>query len=491
MSGVTVGGKTHNVMYVATENDSVYAFDSDTAGAALWKTSLLNQGGNTNEAGIGGPIAPYEGVTGTPVIDESTNTLYVVSVQKPASSSAYFRLNALDILTGAIKSSKPIVATVNATNSDSVGGSQTMNTSCIQRAALLLANGTVYIGFGGCHSGWLLAYDESSLSQVGVFNMSPNNDGVGPYASAGGVWMGAGGPVSDGNGNVFIATGNGPYDPTALPATANMAGAGAWSDSVLKFNSTLTLTDSFTPADFTYMFCADSDLASGGLMMIPGTGQLVAGGKMGKLYFLNPAGLGGENAGDSKADQTLEWGAGGLVSTYTSTPCPYITPNPTATINPFEIFGTAAYFNGSIYLGITPTGANVPSGIRQFTYTNGAWVPGTDTTQYIQENTREGTPFISANGTADGIMWMIDQGQPLQTPASTGPTSAILRAYQAGDLSAGELYDSSQNGTTDVPGYGIKFSSPVVANGKVYMSTGHDLTTVAAPQGEIDVYGLH
>jgi len=510
MSNLTVKGATHNVLYVATENDSVFAFDSDT-GVQLWMTSLLNQDSLTGEAPIGGPINPYEGVTGTPVIDTTTNTLYVVSVQKgPSPAAAYFRLSALNIATGAITNSTPIDATVPATNSDSSGGYETLETNCIQRAALLVANGdvntigNVYIGFGGCHSGWLLAYDESSLAQVGVFNMSPNDDGEGTYASAGGVWMGGGGPVSDGNGNIFVTTGNGPYDPTTLPANDNTPGAGAWSDSVLRFDSTLNLQDSFTPDDFVFMDCDDSDLASGGLMMIPGTSpaQVVAGGKMGKLYFLSSTNLGGEKGtpftptADSGAMQTLEWGAAApgqpaLVSAYTGT-CQVNGTGPTysATINSFEIFGTSAYFNGSIYLGVTPTGANVPSGIRQFTYTNGLWVPGTDTTQYIQENTREGTPFISANGASDGILWMVDQGQPLQTPASGGPTTATLRAYDASDLSTGELYDSNQNGDTDVPGYGIKFSSPVVANGKVYISTGHDLTTVANPQGEIDIYGL-
>jgi len=504
MSNITVNGASHNVLYVATENDSVYAFDADSAGAPLWKTSLLQSG----ETPISGPIQPYEGVTSTPVIDTATNTLYVVSVQKP-SGTAYFRLSALDIATGAITNTTVVSATVPGTNSDSSGGQTSLTTSCIQRAALMVAYGNVYMGFGGCHSGWLLAYSESSLAQVGVFNMSPNDNGEGEYASAGGVWMGGGGPVSDGNGNIFVTTGNGPYDPTALPANYQTAGAGAWSDSVLRFDSTLNLEDSFTPQDYAFMDCNDSDLAAGGLMMIPGTSpaQVVAGGKMGKLYFLTSTNLGGENTGDMGALQTLEWGAAALGQSALATPysqsCTVTTSGPnegdsySAIINSFEIFGTSAYFNGSIYLGITPTDTpgpapgDIPSGIRQFTYTNGQWVPGADTTQYIQENTRGTTPFISANGTSDGILWMVDQGQPLQTPDTSGPTTATLRAYTASDLSTGELYDSNHNGTADVPGYGIKFSSPVVANGKVYISTGHDLTTVTNPQGEIDVYGLN
>jgi hypothetical protein len=516
MSKITVNSASHDVLYVATEHDTVYAFDADTAGAPLWQTPLL-QSGETPMTD--GPIQPYQGVTSTPVIDPTTYTIYVVSTQTSSSAGATFRLNALDITTGAQKFGGPVTisASVPGTNSDAsqTGDVDYLTTSCVQRAALLLENGSVYVGFGGCHSGWLLQYDAATLAQTGKFDMSPNYDGVGPYKSAGGVWMGSGGPVADSNGNIYITTGNGPFVPTAVPTDPppTAAGtAGSWGDSVLRFSPTpvsspvggmLVLEDYFTPQDYVYMDCDDSDLAAGGLLLIPGTSpaQLVAGGKMGKLYFVDSTNLGQELTGDTGALQTLEWGAAApglsqLATPYLSAPCPYITPNPTATINSFEIFGTSAYFNGSIYLGVTPTNTpgpppgDVPSGIRQFTYTNGQWVPGADTTQYIQENTREATPFISANGTSDGIMWMIDQGQPLQTPASSGPTSATLRAYDANDLFIAELYDSDQNGTTDVPGYGIKFSSPIVANGKVYISTGHDPVTTTNPQGEIDVYGL-
>lgn len=155
-------------------------------------------------------------------------------------------------------------------------------------------------------------------------------------------------------------------------------------------------------------------------------------------------------------------------------------------VSSYEIFGTAAYFNGSIYLGVTPTATGVPAGIRQFIYSGGKLSYGAETQPNIQMNTRGTTPFISSDGTANGILWMIDTGLPLQLNSS--PTSATLRAYDANDLGT-ELYDSSEN-SGDVPGYGIRFTSPVVANGKVYISTGHDLPTVTNPQGELDVYGL-
>jgi hypothetical protein len=163
-------------------------------------------------------------------------------------------------------------------------------------------------------------------------------------------------------------------------------------------------------------------------------------------------------------------------------------------INSYEIFGTSAYFNGSMYLGVTPTTANAPVGVvRQFTYAAPGVLTATQVftslnlTQQQPENTRGTTPFISSNGTNDGILWTVDQGQPLQSPQAT--TNATLYAYDATNLS-NELYSSSTN-SGDQPGIGIKFTSPIVANGKVYISTGHDPVTASQPRGEIDVYGLN
>jgi len=492
MSNVTINGAKHNVLYVATENDSVYAFDADTygTGAPLWQVSLL-QAGETPLTGA--PIQPVEGITSTPVIDPTTGTLYVVSAQKSASGSS-FRLHALDITTGAEKFAGPATlnVTVPASNSDSVGGIETLTSSCIQRAALLLANGNVYMGFGSCHSGWLVAYSASTLQQVGVFNSSTVLNGEGAYASAGGVWMGSGGPVADSSGNVYITTGNGPWN-----------GTNAFADSVLKFpptptagaNGSMQPNDYFTPSIYQYMDCDDADLAAGGLMLIPGTTTLIAGGKTGTMFLVNSSNLGHESANDAGAIQEQVWGAG-LVSgnTYQNS-CTDSTGTNYANITSYEIFGTSAYFNNELYLGVTPTSSTAPAGLRQFEY-SGTLTPFADTTPSINQGTRGTSPFISANGTSNGIVWMIDEGYPLQNtqsdPANPGttepPTSATLRAFDAASY-PNELYDSSQN-SADVPGYGIKFTSPVVANGKVYISTGHDLTTVGNPHGEIDVYGL-
>jgi hypothetical protein len=485
-SNVTINGTVRNVVFAATENDSVYAFDADNygTGVPLWQVSLLQTGETplTNA-----PIQPVEGVTSTPVIDPNTNTIYVVSSQTSSSSGSSFRLHALDITTGAEKFGGPVQLNVSvaATNSDSVGGVQTLNTSCIQRAALLLANGNVYMGFASCHSGWLVAYSASTLAQVGVFNASTVLNGEGKYASAGGIWMGAGGPVADSAGNVYVTTGNGPWN-----------GMNAWGDSFLKFpptptagaNGTMQPIDYFTPSVYQYMDCNDADLAAGGLLLIPGSNQLLGGGKTGTMFLVNSGTLGHESATDAGVTKEQVWGAGlPNGGTYTSNPCLDVNGTSyTAQIGSYEIFGTAAYYNNYVYLGVTPTSSTAPGGVRQFD--SGTLTPAVMTQPTINQGTRGTSSFISSSGTTNGIVWMIDQGYPIQNSNGSSPTNATLYAYNADQFPA-ELYNSSKN-AGDTPGYGIKFSSPIVANGKVYISTAHDLNAATNPRGELDVYGL-
>jgi Bacterial Ig-like domain (group 2) len=483
VSNLTMGdGTTHNVLFAATENDSVYAFDADNNSGSnanpLWHVSLLESGETPL---TGAPIQPVEGVTSTPAIDLTTNTMYVVSTQTSTATGGTFRLNALDITTGSQKPGSPVPITAQVQGSNAT----TLTTSCLQRAALLIAYGSVYIGFGACHSGWLLAYDETSLVQTGVFNSSPNLVGEGAYASAGGVWMGGGGPAADGQGNVYIVTGNGPWD-----------GQTAFSDSILKFSQTLQLEDYFTPYVYPYMDCADADLASGGILLIPGSGatpmQALAGGKTGKLYLVDTEDLGHEANNDTGATYTTFFEPD-LSSPYAATCTSTGSESGSADINSYEIFGTATYFNGSVYLGVTPT-APVPAPIRQFVYSPGSVTPlaynsNYTPNDYILEGSYGTTTFISANGSSDAVLWMIDHGDPLQSGSTQ--TNATLRVYDPSSLSSGELYDSNMAASgADVPGYGIKFTEPIAANGKVYISTGHDLVSTPNPQGELDVYGL-
>jgi len=473
VSNLGVNGSLHNVVFVATEKDSVYAFDSDnfSSGLALWQVSLLQAGETPITAGA---IKPYLGITSTPAIDLTSHTMYIVSVQESSTGSGSFRLHALDITNGTEEFGGPVTiqASVPGTNSDSVNGVVSLSPNCVQRAALLVANGSVFIGFAGCHSGWLLAYDAHTLSRTGVFNSSPNLNGEGAFGGAGGIWMGGGGPAADDLGNIYVTTGNGPYD-----------GQTAFGDSVLKFDSKLNLLDHFTPYDFQYMDCADKDLAAGGLLLIPGSTEALAGGKNGKLYLVNRSGLGGMQANDAGATQTL-WFESDKVAPYSSS-CTDSQGVNTTDINSYEIFATSAFFNGSIYLGVTPTLPGVPAPLRQFSYA-GTLIPGAGTSDNILQGSYGTTPFISAAGSSSGIVWMIDHGQPIQSPGTA--SSAILRAFDASNLAV-ELYDSSQN-SSDVPGYGIKFTSPIVVNGKVFVGTAHDPISTPNPTGELDIYGL-
>lgn len=481
-SNLNVKGIIRNVVFAATEYDSVFAFDADNFGngSPLWQVSLLQSG---EKPVTKGPIQPFEGITSTPVIDPNSNTIYVVSTQaQTAKGTSTFRLNALDLTTGAQKFGGPVTiqAQVPGTNPSGQNGIVYLTTACVQRAALLLSGGIVYIGFGGCPTGWLLAYDAQTLAQTGVFNSSPNLAGEGQYASAGGVWMGGGGPAADANGYIYVTTGNGPWD-----------GQTAWSDSVLKFSNDgkLQLLDYFTPDDYHYMNCADGDLASGGLLLIPGGTQALAGGKMGKLYLVDTTNLGHEQENDAGATQIVP----GLLTNEGFDPysksCTDSQGTWTADVNPYELFSTPAFFNGSVYVGLTPTSSTIPTNTVQLQY-SGTLSLSYDGAPALQLGSNGGTSFISANGNDDGVLWLLDHGNPIQNqnPNDPPPSNAILRAYDPSDIGNSELYDSSMN-PADMPGYGIKFTSPIVANGKVYVGTAHDLPTVQNPQGELDVYG--
>ena len=496
MSGVTINGAVHNVLYVATETNDVYAFDADNSGAGgglLWHKSLNQSGETPDNVGSTSSIYPTIGITGTPVIDPATNIMYVVSKHTPSKGATFFRLSALDITTGNQALGGPVVisASIPTTEtSEFPTGFQTLTTSCIQRTALLEAYGNIYFGFGSCHSGWMLAYDAQTLLQTGIFNSSPNLDGEGTWASAGGVWMGGGGPASNGDGYVYMTTGNGPWD-----------GQTAFSDSILQFvpptlssssPTTMQPASYFTPQDYQYMDCSDGDLASGGLLLIPNSNMALAGAKTARMYLVNTANLGGMQANDTGAFDTLLFESDlspSFSKTCTDTTSSFGTLSHKIQASSYEIYSTAAYFNGSVYQGITAEAANIPAGLRQFTLSGNTLTPSTYTAYGNDQQIRGTTPFISANGNSDGVVWMLDQNEPLGA-SGYSPGIAVLRAFDPNNLGAPELYDSNMN-SSDAPGYGIKFTSPIVANGKVYIATGTTLETATSQTGEIDVYGLN
>jgi hypothetical protein len=468
ISNLTVNGAAHNVVFVATEMASVYAFDADNFGdgSPLWRTSLL-QAGETPQPN--GNPAPFHGLTSTPVIDPATNTMYAVSAQKSSTGSFSFRLHALDITTGKERAGSPIVihASVPGTNAESVNGVINLTVACLQRAALLLSQGTLYIGFSACPTGWILSYNAATLSQIAVLNMSPNEDGFGEFGGAGGVWMGGGGPAADDAGNVYLATGNGPFD-----------GGPEWGDSILKVDSHLKVVDHFTPFDWAFLQCRDLDMSSGGIMLIPGQGQLVAGSKAGEMYLINTANLGQLQPNDAGAAQTLFFSPGSSSQTCVDNHGQTVT----GTTGTSSFYSTGAWFNGVLFEG------NDPGPVKAFQYNSGTLTQIGVTAEATSAFSYGTTPFVSSNGAGDGIMWFLDHGIPIQDPHTATPAPAVLRAYDATNLTH-LLYSSAQN-PADVPGFGIKFTSPIVANGKIFITTAQDPVTTASPHGELDIYGL-
>jgi regulation of enolase protein 1 (concanavalin A-like superfamily) len=466
--GVGVAGKgIHNVVFVATQHDSVYAFDADSNSgsnsAALWQVSFINSAAGVTtvpSADVNtGDITPEIGITSTPVIDPATGTLYVVAKTKEVSggNTTYVqRLHALDITSGAEKFGGPVVisASVPGTGDGSVGGMISFNALREnQRAGLALVNGVVYIawashGDNGPYHGWVMGYNAATLQRVVAFNTTPTG-------GLGGIWMSGGAPSADAAGNLYVGVGNGTFD-------ANTGGPN-YGDSALKLSTaggTLSVADWFTPYNQQYLNSVDLDFGSAGMLLLPdqpGTYPhlIVTGGKEGKIYVLNRDDLGHFNAGFDDVVQTVSGQVSGL-------------------------FDTPAYFNGRIYLvGGSNTGG-APGVIQAFNIVNGQLSLQSSGSQTY--GFPGATPSISANGSSNGIVWTIQNGSP-----------AILHAYDANNV-ATEFYNSSQAvGGRDQLSAGVKFAVPTVANGKVYVGTSNSLaifgllpsqnTPPAAPSG--------
>ncbi len=326
LSNVTIAGQQHNVVFVATENDSVYAFDADSNGGAntspLWQASLLTAAHGAAAGATAFPaselsadITPVVGITGTPVIDSSSKTLYVVS-KSLEGGKAVQRLHALDVTTGSEKFNGPVVitATVNGTGNGSVSGKLTFDPMWEnQRPALLLLNGIVYVGFAahgdnGPWHGWILGYNASTLVQTGVFNASPNGVGAGFWMSGAGLAADQLNPSTLPYGRMFVPTGNGDYT-----ATTPYNGTMDFGDSILRLdlsNGVPTIQDEFTPSNQASLDGSDNDVAAGGLMVLPTqtTGSypnlLVQTGKAGNTVVLNRENLGGYNTTDNVVQET-------------------------------------------------------------------------------------------------------------------------------------------------------------------------------------------
>ncbi len=447
VTNLAVAGAPHNAVIVATEHDSVYAFDSNT-GASLWKVSLLASGEVPSDTHGCGQITPEIGITSTPVIDRGAGahgTVFVVAMSKDASSAYHQRLHALDLATGAelqgpVEISATFPSTGGATTTFSPG-------QYAERAALLLTNGTIVTSWTShCditpYSGWIIAFAESTLTRTAVLNVGPNGE-AGPA-----IWMSGGGPAADSAGNIFLLTANGAFE-TALDANG-FPQLGDFGNSFLKVamtGGTLTVADYFTMSTEVAESAADGDLGSGGAMLLPdmkdaagAVRHLVVGaGKDGNLYVVDRDSMGKFNATANAIWQQLN---GTL---------------------PGQVFSTPAYFNGTIYYG------DANSTLKAFSITN-AKLSSAPQSQSAAEFTFPGTaPSVSANGSANGIVWAHENANP-----------AVLHAYDAANL-ATELYNSNQAaGGRDRLGPGNKFITPIVADGKVFV----------AGTGAVAVFGL-
>ena len=446
---VEVPGKgKHNVLFVATENDSVYAFDADgTSTEPLWRAKLADPGAGVKPLSESDVacffIAPQVGITSTPVIDLNTGTLYVLARTKESkgalSSYEYKqRLHALAVTTGAEKFGGPVEIKASIPHASGQINFDPRNEN--PRAALLLANDSVYLTWAsscdeGPYYGWVMAYDPQTLAQKGVFNTSPDKH-------FSGIWQGDAGPAADKDGNVFVVTGNGEFDGTTAGRN--------FGDTVLKLRldgQRLTLADYFTPSNQAQLNARDNDLGSSGPVLLPDqSGEhrhvLLTAGKEGKIYVIDRDHMGKVQPGnDPHAVQTLSASHGA--------------------------FGAMAYWNENIFF------IGSEARLQDFLIEAGQLkLKAAGNTKFLDSGA---TPTVSANGSKDGIVWAASSKNWNEQPGRP----AVLYAYDASDVHR-ELYTSEQNGARDRAGVALRFVIPTVVKGKVYLGT----------KTEVDVYGL-
>ncbi len=472
LPGVIMGARTaqpnssHNVVFVATEHDSLFAFDADNNAGAnanpLWHASLIDaaHGAGPGETTVPSndlsepDIVPEIGVSSTPVIDPASHTIYVVAKSLGPGATFIQRLHALDIATGQEKFGGPVQlsGSVPGTGNASSGG--TLNWDPMwehNRTGLLLLNGIVYIGFGahydtGPWHGWILAYNATTLGQTGAWCTTPNGTGAG-------IWMGGTGLAADlppgkPYGRIFVSTGNGTFD-AAGPSYTNAMDYG---DSIVTLDltngvPTMVSGDDFTPHNQDALNGEDKDQASGGVLLLPdsvggGGHQLVQVGKSGTIFVLNRENLGGYEPKNMKD------------------------PGESAYVN--GLWGAPAYWNGRIYVWSTQ------NYLESFGFANGAFTSSNPSSTSSESAIWPSpSPSISANGTTNAIVWSMKMDN-FETYGR-----AILYAHDALNVST-LLYSSESNILRDNPGNSVKFAVPTVVNGKVYVGT----------ESQLSVYGL-
>ena len=442
LSGLSIPGVgVRDVVYAATEHDSVYAIDAAT-GSTLWQVSLLGAGETTSDTRGCSQVTPEIGITSTPVIDRSRGAngiLYVVAMSKTSAGTYVQRLHALDAALGSelLGGPQAVQASYPGTGAGSANGSVPFDPKQYEeRAALLELNGQIVtVWTSHCdidpYTGWIIAFDAATLARSGVLNVTPNG-------SRGGMWMAGAGPAADPQGNLYVLDGNGTFD-TALNG-AGFPSKGDFGNAFIKVATAggLSVADYFATFDTVSASNADTDLGSGGAMVLPdladAAGQTrhlaVGAGKDGHLYVVDRDAMGKWNPSANLNYQDIPGALGGAV------------------------FSMPAYFNNTLYYGAVGAtlkgfaiaGARVAASAASASPTSFPY-PGT-------------TPSISASGSSNGIVWAVENR-----------SAAVLHAYDATNL-ARELYNSAQApGGRDAFGVGNKFITPTIVNGHVYVGT--------------------
>jgi hypothetical protein len=457
LANVAINGQFRNVLYVATEHDSVYAFDGDS-GAQIWKTSILGAGETTSDNHGCSQITPEIGITSTPVIDRTqgaNGTIFTIGMSKDASGKYHQRLHALDVTTGAEISGSPteITATYPGTGDNSQNGNVVFDPAqYAERASLLLLNGNIYTGWTshcdiGLYTGWVMAYSESTLQQTQVLNLTPNGH-------EGSIWMSGGGMAADSNGFVYFLDANGTFD-TTFDANG-FPTKGDFGNAMVKLSTSgkLAVADYFETFNTGAESAADIDLGSGGPLLLPdqtdANGRvfhlIVGGGKANNIYLADRDNMGKFNFANMPVDDSnIYQEIRGVMAG--------------------PVYSTPAYFNGVLYY------AADGDTLKAFPLTNAKLATSPSSHTAVTFSHPGPTPSISANGTQNGIVWALESG--LANPG-------VLHAYDPANL-AHEFYNSTQaaNGR-DSFGNGNKFITPVIVNGKVYVGT----------QNGVAVFGL-